>query len=215
MSENDFSAAYPPEVPKGRESERPAADMQQDGSTVAVPPAPTAPTAPTAPEAGSRRIEAPRVPHGRGPGTATHPTREAGTHASGVLDELGRGMHENAAVGQRRAAANLRRIGDDLAWMVKDQPPGGTASALVEQAAWASESLADWLDEREPRDLLTAGQQFARRRPVAFLGIAVGAGVLLGRLAGHVAADASATTDTARTVPGQPVNPLRQEHREP
>lgn len=184
MSENDFSAAYPPELPEGRESERPAAHLQQDGSSVATPPAPTAPKTPAA---GSERIDAPRFSQGTGPGTerpriggmggepapgqATRPQREAGQHASGVLDKLGRGMHENAAVGERKAAANLQRIRDDLAWMVKDKPAGGVASALVEEAARTSESLADWLDER----------------------------VLFGRLAGHRSADGSAGADTTRT----------------
>lgn len=131
------------------------------------------------------------------PGQATRPQREAGQHASGVLDELGRGMHENAAVGQRKAAANLRRIRDDLAWMVKDQAAGGVASALVEEAAWASESLADWLDERVP----------------------------FGRLAGHRPADGSAGADTTRTgatrvpvpaiAPGTMMGPGTLENPEP
>lgn len=90
------------------------------------------------------------------PGAATHPEREPGKRASGMADEFGRAIHETTVVGQRRAAANLRRIGDDFAWKLKDQPPGGIASALVEQAAWPSESPADWLDDREPRDIVSA-----------------------------------------------------------
>ena len=72
-----------------------------------------------------------------------------------------------------------------------DQP--GVASDLIRQAAERSQSVASWLDGRDPGSLLTEVKCFARQRPGTFLLLAAGAGVLAGRLGTGLAAGAPET----------------------
>ena len=58
----------------------------------------------------------------------------------------------------------------------------GVATDLARQAADRAGQAASWLQDREPEDLLEDVRAFARRRPGAFLGIALAAGVVAGRL---------------------------------
>ena len=58
----------------------------------------------------------------------------------------------------------------------------GVASDLIRQAADRSESVASWLDNRDPGSLLDEVKSFARQRPGTFLLVAAGAGMLAGRL---------------------------------
>jgi hypothetical protein len=73
--------------------------------------------------------------------------------------------------------------------------------------AGRTDSVASWLEAREPADLLDEVKSFARRSPGTFLAIAVGAGVLAGRLtrgAKDAAKDTTATytgTGTDTTTP--------------
>src|SRR5690348_5527696 len=58
----------------------------------------------------------------------------------------------------------------------------GVASALAAEAADRLGGLADWLNRREPGDLVEEVRRLARRRPGALLLGAAVAGVLAGRL---------------------------------
>lgn len=115
--------------------------------------------------------------------------REAGAvmddvrdQASNLMAELGADVSAQAATHQEKIATNLRQISDELRGMVESSDTAGTASSLVDQAARHSGNAADWLAAREPGDLLDEVKGFARRRPGAFLGIALGAGLLVGRI---------------------------------
>jgi hypothetical protein len=70
----------------------------------------------------------------------------------------------------------------------------GMASDLVRQAADRASSVASWLETRQPGDLLTEVQRFARNRPGTFLLLAAGAGVLAGRLTRGLTAGAPEST---------------------
>ncbi len=58
---------------------------------------------------------------------------------------------------------------------------GGMASDLARQLSERVQTAADWLESREPRDLLTEVQRFARRRPGTFLAAAGVLGFVGGR----------------------------------
>lgn len=107
---------------------------------------------------------------------------QAKDQATHLLDELGSDLKEQTAAQQRKVAANLRDISEEFRSMLDQSTASGTASMLVDQASQHSGQAADWLEQREPHDLLNEVKGFARKRPAAFLGLALGAGLLAGRM---------------------------------
>jgi gas vesicle protein len=107
---------------------------------------------------------------------------DAKKQTSNLLDELGSDVKAQTAVAQEKVSTNLRQISDELRSMLQSSDASGTASHLVDQAARYSGDAAQWLGNKEPGDILHEVKDFARRRPGAFLGIALGAGLLAGRI---------------------------------
>lgn len=100
--------------------------------------------------------------------------------------------------------SNVRSLAEELEAMARgesspDGSSGGVAHELVSQASDRARSIADWLDGREPGELLDELRSFARRRPGAFLLGATLAGVAAGRLTRGVVAG-----HTEDSSPGQP-----------
>jgi hypothetical protein len=74
-------------------------------------------------------------------------------------------------------------VADELTGMVNGQGgTGGLASDLARQVSDRVQGAADWLETREPRDLLDEVQRFARRRPGTFLAAAGVLGFIGGRM---------------------------------
>lgn len=107
---------------------------------------------------------------------------EATGQARDLLGEAREGLRGQASDQQARAAAGLRALGDELGRMADASEQGGIAGDLVRQVAGRTGSVATWLEDREPGDVLTEVTDFARRRPGLFLALAAGAGVVAGRL---------------------------------
>ena len=108
---------------------------------------------------------------------------EARRQARRLADEFGSEVRQQAATQQSRAASGLRSIGDEFSSMADGSGSGsGFAADLARQAGDRVGAAARWLDDRGPRDVLVEVKGFARRRPGVFLAIAVGAGVVVGRL---------------------------------
>ena len=87
--------------------------------------------------------------------------REAGAvaedvkeQASSLFAELGADVNAHAATQQEKISVNLRQISEELRNMLDSSEASGTASSLVDQAARHSGNAADWLESREPGDLL-------------------------------------------------------------
>lgn len=129
-------------------------------------------------------------------------------HAQEVKDEAVRQARDLAGearqqvssqVGQQHQAlvSNLRSLGSELGSMTKSADgQSGVATELVSQAKDRIDGLADWLDGREPGQLLDEARSFARRRPGMFLLGALAAGVVAGRMtrgvvAAHTSPDSS------------------------
>jgi hypothetical protein len=105
-----------------------------------------------------------------------------------VTEARSQAAHE-AARHHRNAATNLHSIGDELDSMARHSEQSGVATELAAQGGQRAHDLANWLDQREPGDLLDEVRTFARRRPGVFLLGALAAGVVAGRLTrGAVAA---------------------------
>jgi len=124
----------------------------------------------------------------------------AGEHVQEVKDEaikqardlVGEArQHVNQQVGDQHQnlVSNLRSLSSELASMVDRSEQSGTATELVSQARDRVDGVANWLDGRQPGDLLGEVRDFARRRPGSFLIGALAAGVVAGRMTrGAVAA---------------------------
>jgi hypothetical protein len=93
---------------------------------------------------------------------------------------------------QHNLVSNVRSLAQELEAMARGEisPNGsdGVAHELVSQAGDRARSVADWLDGREPGELLDELRSFARRRPGTFLIGATLAGVVAGRLTRGVVA---------------------------
>ncbi|MFE2537273.1 hypothetical protein [Streptomyces sp. NPDC059371] len=119
-------------------------------------------------------------------GTAAEQARtvvgEARQQAGNVLGDLrGRAMEE--ADGQaQRAAGVLRQWAQDLSGLAEHAQGDSPARSLAAQAADRGHRTADYLDKQGVEGLVSDLQGFARRRPGAFLGGAVLAGLAVGRL---------------------------------
>src|SRR4051812_1067166 len=118
-------------------------------------------------------------------GTARDQAGEVAEHARREARDLfheARGqLTEQARGGQQKAGETLRALAAELHEMAGGERQG-PASDLAAQAATRADGLADWLDRREPGDLVQEVRAFARRRPGVFLAGAALAGVLAGRL---------------------------------
>ncbi len=130
----------------------------------------------TAAEAGSRVA-------GTAKAEAAHVAGEARRQAKDVLQQTRSQLTSQASTQQQNLASVIRTLGSDLGTMAGATDKPGVATNLANQASGVVDSIADWIEVREPADILAEVTGFARRRPGAFLGIAAVAGLVVGRLA--------------------------------
>ncbi len=109
---------------------------------------------------------------------AGHTKREA----QDLLREGRDQLEDQARNGQRQAARSLHDLAGELDRMAEGTDSPGVATDLTRQASERVHAVAEWLDHREPGQLLDEVRGFARRRPGTFLVGAVIAGALAGRL---------------------------------
>jgi hypothetical protein len=125
--------------------------------------------------------------------TGKHVADVAREQASGVAAEAGRQgrdllrqaqgeLGKQAAQGQQQLASQLFSLSDELRSMAGASGQDGMAASLASQAASRVRAAGQWLDDRQPGQVAEEMQSFARRRPAAFLALAVGAGLVAGRL---------------------------------
>ena len=139
---------------------------------------------------------------------AANVASEVKTNAKDLLYQAKSDLTDQAGTQQQKAAEGIRTISSQLRTMAEAPDQQGVASDLVRQAAQRSESVASWLENRDPGSLLDEVKTFARQRPGTFLLLAAGAGVLAGRLGRSLQAGApAATSATGTAVPPQPVQP--------
>lgn len=128
--------------------------------------------------------------------------------ASDVRDTVGR----QARTQNDRLAGTIRQAADQLDEMRGDRPDS-PATTVVARVADGGRQLADYLDRNGPEGVLREVQDFARRRPGAFLATALAAGFVVGRLGKSVAkADSNAGSDKPRSdsfVSGARTQPAR------
>jgi hypothetical protein len=118
-----------------------------------------------------------------------------------LADRVGGEVRSQASTQQHRAAGGIRDVGSQFSEMAATTTSSGVARDLVETVGARADSVASWLDQREPQDLLEEVKRFARRRPGVFLAIAAGVGVVIGRLTRSLATPSDSSDRTVTTTP--------------
>jgi hypothetical protein len=134
---------------------------------------------------------------------------ETGRQAKDLLRQAHSELADQAGAQQQKVASGLRSIGDELSSMSDHDGDKGVATDLAKQAANKAHDIAGWLDDREPGQLLSEVRSFARERPVAFLAIALGAGLVTARLGRGVAGANSDDESSSTQASGSRDEPLQ------
>ena len=133
---------------------------------------------------------------------------EAGRQARRLAGQVGDELRSQAAVQQARAADALHTTGSSFSRMADGSDDDGYAPQLVRAAGERVDSVASWLGTRDPGTVVQDVKRFARRRPGVFIAIAVGAGIVVGRLTRALASSATDTPDKA-AAPTRPIAATR------
>ena len=119
---------------------------------------------------------------------------EAKTQARNVVGDARDKIGEQARTQSDKLVGSIRQTADHLDEMRGEQADS-PAAMVVSRVADGGRQLADYLDRNGPEGVLREVQDFARRRPGAFLATALAAGFVVGRLGKSVAkADPDAGT---------------------
>ncbi|MDW4903978.1 hypothetical protein RB628_01115 [Streptomyces sp. ADMS] len=108
---------------------------------------------------------------------------EARQQAGVVVDELRSRAVNEVEEQARRATGMLRQWSDDIGGLADNAPGDSPARSLASQVSDSGHRAADYLEKQGVDGALSDLRHFARRRPAAFLGGALLAGVVVGRLA--------------------------------
>ena len=115
-------------------------------------------------------------------------TAEASRQVKHLVGQAKDELSTQAQSQQERAATGLHSVGDQLKAMASGSGQPGVAADLAKQAAEKVHEIAGWL-EKDPAILLNDVRSFARQRPGMFLAVALGAGIVAGRLARGMTTD--------------------------
>jgi hypothetical protein len=99
-----------------------------------------------------------------------------------LTDETRHQVRQQASSQKDRAVSTLRSLSQELQTMADRSEQSGPATKFAQQGSSAVNQLADFLERREPGDLVEELRNLARRRPGGFLAGAALAGVVAGRL---------------------------------
>ena len=120
---------------------------------------------------------------------------EAKIQARNVAGDVRDRLSEQARTQNDRLVGGIRQTADQLDEMRGDRA-AGPAAAVVSRIADGGRQMADYLDRNGPEGVLREVQDFARRRPGAFLATALAAGFVVGRLGKSIAqADSAAGSE--------------------
>jgi len=111
---------------------------------------------------------------------------EAKTQARNVAADVRGRVTDQAHTQNDKLVSSIRQTADQLDEMRGDRQDS-PAATVVTRVADGGRQLADYLDKNGPEGVLREVQDFARRRPGAFLVTALAAGFVVGRLGKGVA----------------------------
>jgi hypothetical protein len=125
---------------------------------------------------------------------------EASAQARSLAGDVRDRLSEQARTQNDRLSGSIRQTADQLDEMRGDRSDS-PAAAIVSRVADGGRQLADYLDRNGPEGVLREVQDFARRRPGAFLATALAAGFVVGRLGKSVAKAGSSGGDGSAAKP--------------
>jgi len=99
-----------------------------------------------------------------------------------LTDEARSQLTDHAFAQRDNAVQSLRSLGDELTGMAEKADSPGMGAQLTREVGGYAHKSADFLQEREPGQLVEELRGLARRRPGAFLLGAAFAGLLVGRV---------------------------------
>ena len=184
-------------APPPRPVTPPPPTQEGDSSTTEVAKQQTAEVADTATQAGAQVVDTVKDQAGQ-------VTEEAKHQAKQLLSQAQSELSEQAASTQHRVSEGLYALADELSGMVRNSEQDGVATDLARQAADKARTAAGWLSDRDPGSLLDEVRSFARRKPGTYLALALGAGVLAGRLTRGLTAPTGNTTLGSRPAATHP-----------
>lgn len=117
--------------------------------------------------------------------------RDVQREARGLLDSVTTEASNQARNGQSKLAEGVRALASEVGEMADGSQQDGQAAQLARNLSQRGEQVARWLEDNEPADALDSVRRYAARNPMTFLAIAAGAGLLVGRFARGVQAEAS------------------------
>jgi hypothetical protein len=126
--------------------------------------------------------------------------RTTKSEAAELFHQTQREVSDQAAAQQQRLAAGLGAVGEQLGSMARNSE-GGLAADLVQRVSSGASSAASWLQARDPSGVLAEVKAFARRRPMAFIGAALVAGVAAGRLTRAMVSEAKEESNSDPAAP--------------
>jgi hypothetical protein len=165
---------------------------------------------PSVKDRASESMEAGKQAAGEVAQTATEKAKdvadETKRQARDLIAEARTQLSSQVEAQHRSLVDNLRALADELSGMAsRGTEGGGVATDLVSQAGERAHGVADWLDRRQPGDMVAELRSFARQRPGTFLVGAAVAGVLAGRLTrGAVAAHGADSSASSPQLNGSP-----------
>ncbi|KRF40981.1 hypothetical protein [Terrabacter sp. Soil810] len=121
---------------------------------------------------------------------------EATTQLRQLFEQVRGELDDQASSQGQRAVGGLRSLADELRQMASSSSQPGVAGEVVGQAAHRASSAADWIENRQPGDMIEELRSLARRRPGAFLLGAAVLGVVGGRLTRGLTGDGSGSSGT-------------------
>ena len=139
---------------------------------------------------------------------------QTGAQARDLMGKTRTQLREQVVTQQGAVIESLRSLGDQLAEMTDDVAQQGTAVDVASQARDRVRRAADWLDGRDPDDVLDELRKVGRNRPGAFMLTAALAGVVAGRLTrGAVAVHTDADAPGAHRAGSDPALPAGEINR--
>ena len=124
--------------------------------------------------------------------------QETASQAKQLAGKTGQQVREQASVQKDALVGGLRSLVDQLSEMTDGAHSDGIAVELVSQARDRARSAAQWLDDRDPDEVVDGVRSLGRQRPGAYLTGSLVAGLLAGRLTRGVAAVHSDDTSAGR-----------------
>ena len=111
--------------------------------------------------------------------------------ASQLLGQARGQLTEQVSAQRDQATGGLRSLAEELETMAERSEQQGMATQLARQGSDLARQVADYLEQRQPSDLVEELRNIARQRPGAFLAGAAVTGMAVGRLTRGAVSSAS------------------------